>query len=168
MKTARYWIDRLQLERHPEGGWYRETFRSSLILPSLPAPYSGTRVASTDIYFLLEASDRSTLHRLRSEERWHFHWGGPMTIFAIYPDGGRAELRPDQAPDAGQQFQVGVPAGTIFGALVDPSSDPERDFALVSCTVAPGFEFEDFELCDKGELLASFPQHRELIERLGR
>lgn len=168
MKTAQYWVERLELERHPEGGWFRETFRSEVPLTHLPAPYAGPRVASTDIYYLLESSERSTLHRLHGEERWHWHTGGPMTVFVIHPDGRREDLRLGPDPEEGQHFQVGVPSGRVFGALVDPSDDPARDFALVSCTVAPGFDFADFELCRREELLASYPQHRELIERLGR
>lgn len=168
MKTAQYWIERLGLERHPEGGWYRETFRSEVSLTHLPAPFTGPRVASTDIYFLIESTERSTLHRLHSEERWHWHTGGPLTVFVIHPDGRREDLRLGPDFDGGQRFQVGVPGGRVFGALVDPSEQPERDFALVSCTVAPGFDFEDFELCERAELLALYPQHRELIERLCR
>jgi uncharacterized protein len=167
MKTARYWIERLGLEPHPEGGWYRETFRSELLLPPLPG-YAGRRVASTDIYYLLESSQRSTLHRLRSEERWHFHAGGALTVFAILPDGRRMDLRLGGDPERGQELQAGVPAGSIFGAQVEASDDPERDYALVSCTVAPGFDFQDFELCERAELLAAYPEHRELIERLAR
>jgi predicted cupin superfamily sugar epimerase len=168
LKDARYWIERLGLTRHPEGGWFKETFRSSVVLPSLGAPYDGVRVASTDIYFLLEAHDTSRLHRLRSEERWHFHTGGPMTVYAIFPDGTRHDLRLGSDPEAGQHFQVGVPAGSVFGARVDATDDPERAFALVSCTVAPGFEFVDFELCDRAALLAQYPEQRQLIEELAR
>lgn len=168
MKTARYWIERLGLQRHPEGGWFRETFRSEFVLPPLGAPYDGPRVASTDIYFLLESSERSVLHRLRSEERWHFHTGGPLTVAAILPNGQRRDLRLGPEPERGEEFQVGVPAGSVFGAWVEPSQDPERDYALVSCTVAPGFEFADFELCEREALLAAYPEHAALIERLAR
>ncbi len=168
MKDARYYIERLGLTRHPEGGWFKETFRSDFVLPALGAPYDGVRVASTDIYFLLEAHDRSHLHRLQSEERWHFHAGGPMTVYALFPDGTRHDLRLGPDLERGQTFQVGVPAGSIFGATVDASDDPERAFSLVSCTVAPGFEFADFELCERAELLALHPEHRTLIEALTR
>ncbi len=168
VKDARYWIERLGLTRHPEGGWFKETFRSTLVLPRLGAPYEGVRVASTDIYFLLEAHDMSHLHRLSSEERWHFHTGGPMTVYAILPDGTRQDLRLGACFERGEHFQVGVPAGSVFGARVDASEDPEQAFALVSCTVAPGFDFEDFELCGREELLAQYPEHSELIGLLSR
>jgi predicted cupin superfamily sugar epimerase len=168
LKDARYWIERLGLTRHPEGGWFKETFRSSVALPRLGPPYDGPRVASTDIYFLLEAHDVSRLHRLRSEERWHFHTGGPMTVFAIFPDGSRHDLRLGPDLDCGEHFQVGVPAGSVFGARVDRADVPERAFALVSCTVAPGFDFADFELCDRAALLAEYPAHHSLIEELAR
>jgi predicted cupin superfamily sugar epimerase len=168
VRDARYWIERLGLVRHPEGGWFKETFRSSVVLPALGAPYDGVRVASTDIYFLLEAHDVSHLHRLASEERWHFHIGGAMTVYAIFPDGTRHDLRLGPNPERGEHFQVGVPAGSVFGARVDATEDPERAFSLVSCTVAPGFEFADFELCDRGELLARYPGHRQLIDELAR
>jgi predicted cupin superfamily sugar epimerase len=168
LRDARYFIDRLRLQRHPEGGYFRETFRSAQVLEAPGPGYPGPRVASTDIYFLLEAGDVSALHRLASEERWHFHAGGPMTIFAIFEDGSRHDLRLGPNLDEGEEFQVGVPARSVFGARVDASSDPERAFCLVSCTVAPGFDFADFELCDRAALLSEFPAHRTLIDELAR
>jgi len=104
----------------------------------------------------------SRLHRLRSDEVWHFHAGGPLVIESITPDGaaGRAVLGP--VPDAGHVFQHVVPAGHWFGAVLER---PDT-YALVGCTVAPGFDFAELELARRDELLARFPQHRALIERL--
>jgi hypothetical protein len=162
-KTARDWIERLGMQRHPEGGWFRETWRSPERIPrtGLPERYGAERSFSTAIYFLLEAGDFSALHTLRSEELWHFYAGAPLTVHVIEPDGTRKEhaLGPDL--DAGQHFQAMVPPGCVFGASVD---GPEG-FALVGCTVAPGFDFADFELCEREVLLAKWPQHRSLIER---
>lgn len=165
-KTARDWIERLGMQRHPEGGWFRETWRSPEAIPGtgLPGRYGAERSFSTAIYFLLEAGDFSALHTLRSEELWHFYAGAPLTVYVIEPDGTRREHSLGADPDAGQSFQAMVTPGAVFGASVD---GPEG-FALVGCTVAPGFDFADFELCERSALLAKWPEHRALIERLTR
>lgn len=151
-------IRRLRLEPHPEGGYFRETYRSPL---TTRVP-QGERSASTAIYFLLKEGQVSRLHRIKSDELWHFHAGGPLTVAAILPGGGTLEavLGPD--PSAGHVYQHAVPAGSWFGAW--PAAG--AGFSLVGCTVAPGFDFEDFELGRRGELLRIFPAAAGLIERL--
>lgn len=165
-RTAREWIERLGLTRHPEGGWFRETWRSpeTVSRGALPGRYDGDRAFSTAIYFLLEGGDFSALHTLRSEELWHFYAGTSLTVHVVEPDGTYRAHRLGSDLDAGQSFQAMVPPGCAFGATVD---DP-HGFALVGCTVAPGFDFADFALCEREALLAKWPQHRALIERLTR
>ena len=156
MKSASYWIDHLGLQSHPEGGYYAETYRAETA--------DGKRAASTGIYFLLRSSDVSHFHRIDSDEMWHFYSGKAMTVHMIDASGTYSALSIGNAPDKGQVFQAVVPAGVWFGATVDT----EEGYALVGCTVAPGFEFEGFELADRDALLAAFPSHEKIIRRLTR
>ncbi len=166
MTTAAQWIETLQLQRHPEGGWYRETYRSPERIPAdaLPDRFGGARSFATAIYFLLEGGDFSAMHRIRSDELWFFHAGSPLVITAIAPDGTLSRQTIGCDP-AGSAFpQALVPAGSWFGArLLDPAS-----YALVSCTVAPGFDFADFELAHRYDLLALYPHHDAVIAELTR
>lgn len=162
MMDAQTWIDRLGLEPHPEGGYFRETYRSAR--PVAADGLDGPRPAMTAIYFLLTADNCSNLHRLTSAEGWHFHDGDPVTIHVIDPDGSYRTHRVGLDLGAGQEPTAVVPAGCWFGATVD---EPGR-YALVSCTVAPGFDFDDFELAERHSLTRQYPQHKALIERLTR
>ncbi|MEJ5252905.1 MAG: cupin domain-containing protein [Armatimonadota bacterium] len=162
---ARFWIEKLQLQPHPEGGYYRETYRAEQrVLGCCLHEHEGPRVMATAIYFLLTGDHPSVLHRLRSDEMWHFYAGSPLTIHIIDPQGNLSQVRLGANPEKGESFQAVVKAGCWFGASVD---DPDG-YTLVGCTVSPGFEFEDFELGDRQQLLERYPQHRELIERLTR
>ena len=165
-RSAAFWIERLALLPHPEGGHYRESYRATERIPgpALPGRYGGARVSSTAIYFLLRAGEVSALHRIRSDELWHFYAGGPLAVSVIDQEGTRRDLTLGPDPDAGQLFQAMVPAGAWFGAAVCPGTA----YALVGCTVAPGFEFADFELADRSALTRRYPQHAALIERLAR
>ena len=149
MKDARYWIEELQLAKHPEGGYYRETYRDTRQIEG--------RACSTAIYFLLPAGEVSVFHRIKSDEVWHFYAGDELTIHMIDEAGNYSTMI--VGPSA---FQAVVPAGNWFGASV------ATGFALVGCTVAPGFDFADFEMGERAELLRQFPQHRRIIERLTR
>ncbi len=165
-RDAAYWIQELELQPHPEGGYYRQTYRADTILAkqALPRDFTGPRPASTAIYFLLEGKDFSAFHRLRSDELWHFHLGAPLTVHVINPEGCYTKIPVGSNHDAGEAFQAVVRAGCWFASQVcDPSS-----YALVGCTVAPGFDFQDFELARRKELVAKYPQHRKLIEELTR
>jgi predicted cupin superfamily sugar epimerase len=165
---ATRWIERLGLEPHPEGGFFRETHRAALVLPgeALPPGFAGPRAASTAIYFLLRRGQRSALHRLRSDEVWHHYAGGPLLVHVLETGGvGARAIRLGRDFDAGETLQAVVSAGAWFGAELAPVT-PAADFALVGCTVAPGFDFADFELARRPDLVARFPAHRELIERL--
>jgi len=172
-RDARFWIETLGLQPHPEGGYYRETFRSAdeIQAAGLPPRYGSSRSCSTAIYFLLEAGRHSALHRIESDEVWHFYAGSSLTLHVIDPHGAAAAFRLGPDPARGDAFQVVVPARHWFGATVDSPSGTATPrempgFALVGCTVAPGFCFQDFELGDRATLVARFPQHRMLIEQL--
>ena len=165
-KTSKYWVEKLRLEPHPEGGYFRQTYKSDLMVAreALPAGFAGDRAASTAIYFLLEGKNFSAFHRLRSDEVWHFYAGSPLNVEVIEPSGSRAAILLGDDPEAGQMFQAVVRAGCWFASHVADW----KSWALVGCTVASGFEFEDFEMGKREELLRKYPQHRELIERLTR
>jgi predicted cupin superfamily sugar epimerase len=167
---ARYWIDHLRLGEHPEGGYYRLTYTADLAIAP-PAGFNGERPVSTAIYFLLSNEDAanpsghfSAFHRLRSDEMWHFYAGSPLVVHVIAPDGSYTQLLLGSDPERGEEFQAVVPAGRWFASVpLHPDS-----FALVGCTVAPGFDFADFEMAKRGELSAAYPQHAELIASLTR
>jgi uncharacterized protein len=163
-RDAGYWIEKLGLAAHPEGGWFAETYRSaeSIDGEALPTRYDGARSFSTAIYFLLEGSQRSVFHRLASDELWHHYDGTAVVLCLIDPGGALRTIRLGPDPERGESFQAVIPAGTWFGGWVP---DPDG-FALVGCTVAPGFSFADFEMADRAAFLESFPQHRNIIERL--
>lgn len=165
-KDAAYWITTLELKAHPEGGYYRQTYKADLVLAkqSLPPEFTGARSVSTAIYFLLEEQDFSAFHRLRSDEVWHFYVGVRLVAHVIDEEGRYSEILLGSDPEAGEVPQAVVKAGSWFASRVRDG----KSFALVGCTVAPGFDFEDFELGRREELVAKYPQHRELIERLTR
>lgn len=165
MQDASYWIEKLKLAPHPEGGYFRQTYKSGLMIGDADLPSFGVgRAASTAIYFLLEGKNFSAFHRLRSDEMWHFYTGGALVVHVIEPDGKYYSIELGNDAEAGQQFQAVVKAGCWFASHVADW----KSWALVGCTVAPGFEFEDFELGKREELVEKHPQHRELIERLTR
>ncbi len=158
---AAYWIERLGLQPHPEGGYFRQTYRSeeSIPLEGLPERFTGPRAFSTAIYFLLEREQFSAFHRIRSDEMWHFYAGSALSLHVLRPDG-----RCEHIPLGSGQFQVVAPAGCWFAAGVDGPGP----YGLVGCTVAPGFDFADFELAERGQLIEQYPQHAEIITQFTR
>jgi predicted cupin superfamily sugar epimerase len=163
--TAAQLIHSLGLLRHPEGGWYRETYRSTGTIPvaALPEGFNGSRPVCTAIYFLLEQGDISALHRIKSDEMWHFYSGAGLTVHVLTEAGDYSTIRLGSACGAGEQFQAVVPAGAWFGAEVTGGA-----YALVGCTVAPGFDFADFVMAEREDMLHRYPHHAALIERLTR
>jgi predicted cupin superfamily sugar epimerase len=155
-------VNRLELAPHPEGGYFRETYRASESLGALPRRFNGARSISTAIYFLLEAGQCSHLHRIRSDEVWHFYAGDPLIVVEIDAAGSLKTTRLGGDLAAGAVYQHVVPAGVWFGAI---PADGGR-FSLVGCTVAPGFDFADFELADREKLLAEYPGLQDWICRL--
>jgi len=158
--TADDWIARLGLIRHPEGGWYRETYRSSerIERAALPPRFGGPRAFSTAIYYLLRAGERSALHRIKSDEVWHHYAGDAVELWLLEEPGRARQVRlgGDGEP------QVIVPAGVWYGARVVAGGA----YALMGGTVAPGFDFADFELADRAALIATCPGERAIIETL--
>jgi len=149
----------------PEGGSYAETYRSPVSLPpGVPPGHAAPRPLATAIYYLLEPGTFSALHRLRSDELFHFYLGDPVEMLQLDPaTGGRVlRLGPDLA--AGMRPQVAVPAGTWQGARLEPGGR----WALLGTTMAPGFDGGDFELGRRDDLVARWPGHRALIEALTR
>lgn len=161
--TAAYWRETLQLTQHVEGGSFRETYRAPLELQQ-PEGFSGPRAASTGIYFLLEDGEFSAFHRIASDEMWHFYDGVTLHIYEIKPTGTLHVHRLGRDYAQGEQLQLVIPAGSWFASSVEET----EGFALVGCTVAPGFDFADFELADKAALAKLFPQHAGLIGLLTR
>lgn len=164
LQTAEFWIEKLKLMPHPEGGYFREIYRSNEIISKncLPGRYSGERCFSTSIYFLLKAGEVSKFHRIKSDEIWHFYSGVSVIICIISEKGEYREITLGSEAENGQVFQCVVEKGNWFGAKIDKS----RGYALVGCTVAPGFDFTDFELAEKNKLLNDYPDLSEIIEIL--
>ncbi|MFW5802945.1 MAG: cupin domain-containing protein [Verrucomicrobiota bacterium] len=162
--TAEYWIRALGLEAHPEGGWFRETYRSAeeISAAALPARYDSARCFGTSIYFLLGPGEVSKFHRIRSDEIWHYHCGDSVTLHLLDERAGHRSITAGPDIESGEVLQAIVPANTWFGAKVTA----ERGFCLIGCTVTPGFDFADFELAEREALSAQFPSHRELILQL--
>jgi predicted cupin superfamily sugar epimerase len=155
--TSQELIERLELQPHPEGGFFKETYRAADLVE-----YNGaTRAASTAIYYLLNDGAVSHLHRIDADEVWHAYAGSGLRVH-IFDDDGYRFLDIGADLKAGQHPQGVVPAGAWFGAeLLTPG-----DFALVGCTVAPGFEFAHFELADRESFVSRYPEQRAIIERL--
>ena len=166
MRTANDWIEHLQLLKHPEGGYFKEVYRAKELInqDALPARFNSNRNFSTSIYYLLEKNDFSAFHRIHSDETWHFYAGSPLRLYIIDAE-GKLEMRYiSNEIKPNHYLQYTVPFGCWFAAELDNSTD----FTLLGCTVSPGFDFEDFQLAEKSQLIATYPQHRELIERLCR
>ncbi|NUN08114.1 MAG: cupin domain-containing protein [Ignavibacteriaceae bacterium] len=161
--NADYWIRKLDLIKHPEGGYFREVYRSKEIIERgvLPSRYQGGRCFSTSIYFLLSGRDFSAFHRLKSDETWHFYSGIFLNLYVIDAEGKLSVVKIGNDPERGEVLQYTIPEGSWFAA--NPGT--ENSYSLIGCTVAPGFDFEDFELAGRDSLVSRFPQHKELITR---
>jgi len=157
-------IRQLNLQAHPEGGYFAETYRSDGEIPpkkQSSGEYPGGRPFSTAIYYLLGEDDVSHFHRLQSDEIWHHYEGSPATIHIIEPDGNYKALQLGNKLENGERFQHTVPAGNWFAVSVND----RNGFFLAGCTVAPGFDFEDFEMADRNRMPEMFPQHETLIRK---
>ncbi|MBX2901388.1 MAG: cupin domain-containing protein [Cyclobacteriaceae bacterium] len=165
MHPPEFWIENFHLHPHPEGGFYKETYRSAekTERSSLPARYEGARHFSTAIYFLLRSQDRSVFHRIQSDELWHFYAGTTLLIY-VFEGTHLKTHRLGADPAKGDSLQVLIPAGCWFGAVLEAIDS----YALCGCTVAPGFDFTDFEMATRKELLTTYPGHTEIIELLTR
>jgi predicted cupin superfamily sugar epimerase len=160
MHTAQYWIDKLQMTAHPEGGWFTETFRDARTVTAENLKgESKTYSASTAIYFLLDDQAFSAFHRIGAAEVWHFYAGTGITIYSIDHEGNLHSVELGADTENGQVLTTTIPAGVWFASKVNR----EGGYALCGCTVAPGFEFSEFELAVKNDLLKIYPQHEKVI-----
>ena len=165
MQKAEFGLESFQLAPHPEGGYYRETYRSEGLYSFTGAtPFNGLRSYATAIYYLLKGRDRSRLHRIHSDELWFFHAGDPLTVHFFPVNGEPSSFTLGLAPGKGQVIQGVVPRESWFGASLATPED--ESYALVSCVVAPGFDFRDFAFADRNTLQQQFPMHTEIIEHL--
>lgn len=164
IKNAAYYIQKLDLTQHVEGGSFKETYRSGWIMnaKSLTDAFSGPRNASTAIYFLLQHGEFSAFHKIASDELWHFYKGSTLTIYEIETNGNLITHKLGSDLDKGETFQCVIKAGNWFGSRCEISNG----FSLAGCTVAPGFDFADFVLADKEQLIAQYPIHTMLIESM--
>jgi uncharacterized protein len=164
--TVDYLVKQLGLVPHPEGGYYKETYRSSekIKKDSLPKGFSGERTISTAIYFLIEKDDFSALHKIKSDETWHFYVGDALEVIEIDEQGNLKTTWVGNMLEHGQFFQYTVKANTWFGSRVKQGGS----FSLVGCTVAPGFDFEDFEMGVRKDLITKFPSLSKVIEAMTR
>lgn len=159
-KEAQRLVDTLGLVPHPEGGFYRETFRSP---QKVEKPPGVTRSASTAIYFLLPAGTFSAWHRVTSDEAWHHYAGDPVDLHLLDARDGHRQVRLGPDVHGGEVPQYVVAAG-IYQAAVPAGAR----YALCGCTVAPGFDFADFEMPSRSELSAAFPAARSIVAALTR
>jgi len=159
--TANFWIEKLKLSRHPEGGYFREVYRSDEFIQKkgLPGRYSSFRSFSTSIYFLLKSGEISAFHRLKSDETWHFYEGSPLMLYIILMNGKLIEVKLGANLENKEVFQFTIPKGSWF------ASKPllSNSFSLLGCTVAPGFDFDDFEMGKREQMLKAYPQYSKLI-----
>jgi hypothetical protein len=164
--TVKKLVEEFELLPHPEGGYYKENYRSVEKIPvnALPTGFNEEKCFSTAIYFLLEKGNFSAFHRIKSDECWHFYAGAGLLIYVLFPAGNLEIIRLGNDLLNEDHFQAIVPAGCWF------ASEPAEgsDFSFVGCTVAPGFDFIDFELAQKDSLSEQFPRHKDLISRLTR
>ena len=154
-------IKQYHMQPHPEGGFFTQTYHSSGLIPraALPAEFTGERYFSTAIVFLLKENDFSALHRLKQDEIWHFYLGGALRLVMISPGGRFSETTMGQNMATGDVVQAVVPAGYWFGAKPIEGAV----FSFVGCTVAPGFDFADFELAKRAAILSQFPDLETII-----
>jgi predicted cupin superfamily sugar epimerase len=152
-----YLIRKLSLAEHPEGGYFRQTHKSDKQF-DLPG-YDSPRSACTTIYYLLKSSQFSAFHRIRSDEIWHFYAGSALALHVIERGGHLRKIVLGNDPGKSQVFQAVVRAGDWFAASVVKTGL----YSLVGCTVAPGFEYQDWELADRETLLKVYPRHRKII-----
>lgn len=158
MSTSQHFIQKLNLEAHPEGGYYRRIYQST----QLSETPRGKRHSATAIHYLLERHGFSAWHRIQHDEIWFFHQGAPLIIRTLDPQGILDEF----ILGTEHELSICVPGKTWFCS--EPMANAVEDFSLVSCVVSPGFDFDDFEMGNADALIAEYPQHTAIIQRLCR
>ena len=163
MEFEKY-IETLNLQPHPEGGWYKEVYRSIEKYPYGDGNFPSERNYCTAIYFLITTGKFSAFHRIKSDETWHFYAGDALEVIEIDAGGNLKKTVIGNNISIGNKLQYTVPAGIWFGSRVSSGGV----FSLVGCTVSPGFDFRDFEMAERQKLLQDFPQHKNIINDLTR
>ena len=166
MDTINNIIKHLELLPHPEGGFYKESYRSELTIGEevLPEEYQGDRNVSTAIYFLLTSDNFSAFHRIHQDEAWHFYKGSPISLHVITKNGVYENHIIGSELELGQVPQYVVKGGDWFASEVSV----KNSYSLAGCTVSPGFDFADFEMAKRADLIKEFPDHKDIISRLSR
>lgn len=158
-------VRELDLKPHPEGGYYKEVYRAKGEIPETSLPgYDGARNFATSIYFLLTKENFSAFHTIRQDELWHHYEGDALEVHVLTKDGLHQVINLGKELEAGQQPQGVVYGGDVFGSRVAEGGE----YALVGCTVAPGFDFKDFQLDEREQLLSSYPKYSQIINELTR
>lgn len=154
-KLVKKLVKKLELEKHPEGGYFRQTYRSDTLVNI--EGYDGQRNISTAIYYMLVGKQFSAFHKIRSVEIWHYYAGGSITLYAIDNEGKLSKIKIGKSGTP----QAIIKAGTWFAAAIDS----RKSYCLLGCTVSPGFDYRDWELGKRDELVRMCPKHKKLIER---
>lgn len=159
-------VEKLEMNPHPEGGFYKETYRSDGIVPQnvLEKEFTGDRNYCTAIYFLLTSDNFSAFHRIKQDEVWHYYEGSSLYVHVINLNGEYNKYAVGINLDQGEVPQLVVPAGCWFASSVKN----KNGYSLVGCTVSPGFDFEDFELAERANLIREFPNHKPVITKFTR
>lgn len=163
-RNSEYWIDKLKLTPHPEGGYFREIYRSEekILKLHLPGRFYGDRNFSTSIFYLLSDKEFSRFHKIKSDELWHFYSGECLVIYEIDREGKLIENKLGLQIENGESPQIIIKAGNWFAAKLQTDSG----YCLAGCTVSPGFHFEDLEMADRKKLIELFPEHKNVITNL--
>jgi predicted cupin superfamily sugar epimerase len=166
MYTSNYWIEKLILDKHPEGGYFKEVYIADELIKKehLPERYSGDRHYSTSIYFLITSENFSAFHRIRSDETWHFYYGSPLSLHILSENGNYSEIKLGNNPEKGEMFQYTIKRGEWFAASVDD----EKSYSLIGCTVSPGFHYDDFEMGKRKYLTQKFSKFNSIIKKFTR
>jgi predicted cupin superfamily sugar epimerase len=156
----------LNLLPHPEGGYYKEVYRSAGIIPHsvIGNDFTGDRNYATGIYFMLKGTNFSAFHRIKSDELWHFYDGDPCHVYVIHLNGELQVIKLGRDIANGEVYQAVVPAGAWFASKCANA----KGFALVGCTVSPGFDFADFEMAERAALITEYPALTQVIQMLTR
>jgi predicted cupin superfamily sugar epimerase len=161
-KNAKFWIKKLKLQKHPEGGYFTRTYVSDKNI-NLPG-YDGFRSTCTAIYYMLTGNQFASFHTIKSDEIWHFYSGSSLTLHMINSNSKMEQIQVGPNYDRGERFQVIIKSGCWFAATLND----KKSYSLVGCTVSPGFDYRDWRLGDRKKLLKMYPQYEKLIKKYTR